>query len=258
MSKEYEVTIVNPTSNPRRRRRRSPARKPAARRRRRTTRATSNPAPPARRRSYARRNPSFAGFGFTRSMFSDTALRLVGKLAGAFFVKLAGHDGADPQSETTGARWSFVNHALNIGGGILAGWAVGGLLGSHARQMVLEGAIDQSVQKAFWSELVHRTEAGPKWLGQANEGDVLEDGRGRSWVRQGGRWVSLLGGRMGALSEKTALDGLEYANSLGRYRERRRRPFGHLQPANAMDDPHARVGPLLNSGSVNPYQAAYM
>lgn len=256
MAKDYEVTIVNPTSNPRRKRRRKKSAAPRRRRRR----AASNPAPFTPRRRRSARNPVIGGFGFTASMFSDTALRLVGKLAGALAVKTLGSDGTAPDSETTGKRWTFMNHVLNLAGGALAGWAVGGLTKStRARQMVLEGAVDQSVQKAFWSELVHRTEAGPKWLGQAQEGDVLEDGRGGSWVRQGGRWVTLMGGRgMGALSEKGVLDGLEYANALGRVGRRRGRAMGHLMPSTSFDDPAARRGPLLNSGSVNPYQAAYM
>lgn len=253
MAKEYEVTVVNPRKK--RRRRRTTA-APAPRRRRRRAPA-SNPAP---RRRYARRNPTILGVNFNwGSTTAQAGLRLLGKVAGAFMVRLVGNEGENQisggMSETTGARWTFFNHVLNLLGGMAAGALVNMFAGrdKNLGRYVLEGAIDQSVQKAFWSELVHRTEAGPKWLG-ASDGDVREDGRGGTLIFQAGKWVPMLGLKeAGPLGE---LDGLEYASSLGRVHQRRR-AMGHLMPPDT-DPGTQRTGRYTRSGYVSPYHSAYM
>lgn len=245
MAKDYEVMVVNP-GKPRRRRRRAAAATTTPRRKR---RRRHNPGgPPARRRS----NPSFMGLNIGYgSALTDAALRLVGKVAGAWAVRMLGNTetnqisgGASP---TTGLRWSFWNHVVCIGAGILAG----GLLGKMrpgAGQKVFEGALDLAVQKAFWSEVVHRTEVGPKYLGSPDEGDVRE-ANGRTAIYQGGRWVTMMG-----LSRETALDGLVEAGPMGR---RQRRPMGHLLPAEFENTPADRQGRYQRSASTSPYHTAY-
>lgn len=255
MAKEYEVTVVNPKRK--RRRRRTTAAAPAPRRRRRRRSPVGNPAP--RRRSYARRNPTILGVNFNwGSTTAQAGLRLLGKVAGAFLVRLVGNDGENQisggMSETTGARWTFFNHVLNLLGGMAAGALVNMFVGREKNlgKYVLEGAIDQSVQKAFWSELVHRTEAGPKWLG-ASDGDVREDGRGGTLIYQGGKWIPMLGLKeAGPLGE---LDGLEYASSMGRVHHRRR-SMGHLMPPET-DAATQRSGRYTRSGYVSPYHSAF-
>lgn len=260
MARDYEVTVVNPTENPRRRRRRRRAPSSRPRRRRRASRPRENPgvALAPRRRSY-RRNPSFMGLNFgLGGMLSDAALRLLGKVIGAAAVRTIGSTEENQisggVSPTTGLRWSFWNHFVCIGAGLVAG----GVLGrwkQGAGQKIFEGALDLSFQKMFWSEMVHRTEAGPKWLGASDEGDVLEDSRtGKTWIRQGGKWVAMLG-----LSEKSALDGLEYATSLGRTPRRRGRgrAMGHLLPGDFVNTETDYTGRYTNSASTDPYAAAY-
>lgn len=261
MAKEYEVTVVNPTHR-KRRKRRAAAPAPAPRRRRRRSHARANPAPSYRRR--ATRNPSIMGVDFNwGSTTAQAGLRLLGKVAGAFMVRLVGNDGeaqiSGGPSETTGARWTFFNHVLNILGGMAGGVVVNMLFkGKNLGKYVLEGALDQSVQKAFWSEIVHRTEAGPKWLG-ATDGDVREDGRGSTFIFQSGKWIPMLGLREASSSLGNAdLDGLEYATSMGRIHHRRRgRSMGHLMPAETSAADNS-IGRYTRSGSVSPYHSAYM
>lgn len=261
MARDFEVTVVNPTENPRGRRRRRRSTTPRRRRRRRAA-PRENPgfALATRRRSPARRNPSFMGLNFgIGGVLSNAALRLLGKVIGAAAVRTIGtaeeNQISGGNSPTTGMRWSFWNHFVCVGAGLLAG----GLLGrwrAGAGQHIFEGALDLSLQKMFWSEMVHRTEAGPKWLGAADEGDVLEDSRtGKTWIRQGGKWVAMLG-----LQEKTALDGLEYATALGRAPRRhgrRREPMGHLLPSDYTNSDADYTGRYTNSASSDPYSAAY-
>lgn len=247
MSKDYEVTIVNP-SNPRRRRRRRRAASSAAPKRRR--RATPNP---GGYRRGAVRNPVIMGFNFDGGLIARSTLRLLGKLGGAFAVKLFAGGVGEPISETTGARWTWWSHLLNLAGGAAVGALARGVLkNAAAGQLVMDGAVDQTMHKLFWSELIHRTEAGPKWLGglQAGEGDILEDDKGNRWVRQGGRWVAMMG-----ITAASELDGLEYASALGRMRGRRR-AMGHLMPATSAEDEVDR-GRMIRSGDRDPYSAAY-
>lgn len=213
-----------------------------------------------RRRSAPRRNPSFMGLSFgTGSVVVGAALRLLGKVIGAAAVRTVGsaeeNQISGGVSPTTGMRWSFWNHFVCVASGLLAGGLVGRFLpGRNAAQLIFEGALDLSVQKAFWSELVHRTDAGPKWLGAADEGDVLEDSRsGKTWIRQGGKWVAMLG-----LQEKSTLDGLEYATSLGRSPHRRRgRPMGHLLPGDFNNTDTDNTGRYTDTASADVYAAAY-
>lgn len=245
MAKDYEVMVVNPGTPPRRRRRRKAATAGGKRRRR-------NPGFPAARRGPSRRsNPSFMGLNVGYgSAITDAALRLVGKVIGAWAVRRIGSTETDQisggASPTTGLRWSFWNHVVCIGAGVLAG----GLIGSKRAgwgQKIFEGALDLSVQKAFWSEVVHRTESGPKWLGAPDEGDVRE-ANGRTAIFQNGRWVTMMG-----LSEKTALDGLVEAGAMGR----RQRAMGHLLPAEFENTPADRQGRYQRSASTSPYHSAY-
>lgn len=261
--KDYEVTIVNPapTSNPRRRRRRASAAAPAPRRRRRHGRRRRNPdSPPARRgrRGGYRRNPSILGLNFSiGKVAGDAALRMLGKVVGAWAVRMIGTtetnqiDGG--VSPTTGLRWGFWNHFVCIGAGILAGGVLANVLKGRpaVAEKVFEGAVDLSMTKAFWSEIVQRVPGGPKYLGAADEGDVKEFSDGRTYIRQGGKWVSMMG-----LEDKTALDGLEYATSLGRRRERRR-SMGHLLPPEYRNTDTDITGNYTGTASADPYRAAY-
>lgn len=263
--KDYEVTIVNPTSNPRkrRRRRRTTTTAPAPRRRRRhSRRRRSNPGePPARRGRRSggyRRNPSILGLNFSiGKVAGDAALRMLGKVVGAWAVRMIGTaetnqiDGG--VSPTTGMRWSFWNHFVCIGAGILAGGVLANVLKGRpaVAEKVFEGAVDLSATKAFWSEIVQRVPSGPKYLGASDEGDVKEFSDGRTYIRQGGKWVSMMG-----LEDKTALDGLEYATALGRRRERRR-SMGHLLPPEFRNTDTDSTGRYTGTASADPYAAAY-
>lgn len=186
-------------------------------------------------------------FGIANTL-SNAALRLLGKIAGAWAVRMLGSAETDQisggTSPTTGQRWSFWNHVVCIGAGILAGGVLGRFRPGAAQQL-FEGALDLSIQKAFWSEVVHRTTAGPKYLGQDDEGDVRE-GPGGTQVFENGRWTSMMG-----LRERTALDGLVEVGSMGR------RPMGHLLPAQYRNTPADRTGRYSRSASTSPYHSAY-
>lgn len=261
--KDYEVTVVNPTSNPgrrrKRRRRTTTAAAPAPRRRRRGRRRSNPGNPPRRGRSGYRRNPSILGLNFSiGKVAGDAALRMLGKVVGAWAVRMIGTtetnqiDGG--VSPTTGLRWGFWNHFVCIGAGILAGGVLANVLKGRPQvaEKVFEGAVDLSATKAFWSEIVQRVPGGPKYLGAADEGDVKEFADGRTYIRQGGKWVSM----MGQLEDKTALDGLEYATSLGRRRERRR-SMGHLLPPEFRNTDTDNAGRYGGTAAADPYAAAY-
>lgn len=254
MSNGYEVAIVNP---PRRRRRRkaAPRRKPT---RRRTAARRSNPGmmelqgnrwvPVGRPRR--RRNPSIGGlsFGWSEAIMGSAG-RLLGKVLSAWAVRQFGNPETDQisggVSPTTGQRWTFLNHVICLA----AGAAAAAIVGKKAPRLaarIFEGSVDLSVTKAFWSEIIHRTASGPKYLGSAEEGSVLEDGRGGTYIRQGGKWVAMMG-----LEAESNMDGLEYANSLGR-RPARRRALGMTRPPAPGDGTAWQTG-----GNTNPYLRAF-
>jgi hypothetical protein len=262
MAQGYEVNIVNPRP---RRRRAAPRKRRAAPRRKGRQRNPGmmemqanggwRPArAPSRRRQ---RNPTLGGLSFGWSDALQSAVgRLLGKAAAAWAVRSFGNTeenqisgGASP---TTGLRWSFLNHVICLATGAAAAAIIGKKAPRLAARM-FEGAVDLSVTKAFWSEIVHRTTAGPKYLG-ATEGQVYEDGRGGTFVRQGGQWVPMMGRGMGALEQEVSMDGLEYANSLGRRPSNytRRRALSGVRPAMTTD------GSVYSNGkSDNPYLRAF-
>lgn len=206
---------------------------------------------PARRRQ---RNPTLGGLSFGWSEALQGAVgRLLGKAAAAWVVRSWGNTEENQisggVSPTTGMRWSFLNHVLCIGTGVVAGVFLGKKAPKLAANM-FAGAVDLSMTKAFWSEIVHRTTSGPKYLG-ATDGQVYEDGKGGTFIRQGGQWVPMM-----ALEQARSMDGLEYANSLGRrpahYTRRRMSGLTGVRPAMETD------GSVYSNGkSDNPYLRAF-
>jgi hypothetical protein len=291
--KFHKVRVVNPgETKPKRKKKSSMATKrkrksssssgtKPRRRRRRRNPGEAMGAPPRRRRRRSstrrRRNPDDGGGG-RRSVDAMAPLRhwsplwrMLGKMAGAFAVRKWGDpEGAVPSTATMGGRWSIRNHILNL----VAGYAAGTLLGKMGRghgQEVYDGAVDLSLSKAFWHEVIQAIPGGAGYfgstevqqlLGRAQAGDTIDDGRGNRYVVQVGADGSKQMVPMMGLQAATALDGLQaarpidgiqVARPIDGWQTRQRTGMGHLTVDPSNDD-----AAYMRRGTSDPYLAAYM
>lgn len=273
------------TTTTRRRRRRRRSNPSSTTTRRRTTRRRS----PSRRR---RRNPSGGGL---RARWSSGGINLsepfrnwrplwvlLGKAAGAFAVRKWGDPELSSGSTfTMGGRWSIKNHLLNLVGGYVMGRIAGMVKGREAAQGCWNGAVDLSVSKAFWHEIIQAIPGGTTYFGnlppelsqllsRAQAGDTIDDGRGNRYVvqvTQGGQkqMVPMMGLQqqrpLDGLEKATPLDGLTTATPLDGWQQRKLQAreanmrFGHLTVGDSISTNHATY---LRRGSTDPYAAAYM
>lgn len=295
-TKMHRVRVINPAEpKPKPKpKKRTPAMATTRKRKRSTKKATTtpkrrggrrrtNPAPrrraPARRRG---RNPDGGGGGGRRSIDLMAPLRhwkpfwrLAGKMAAAWAVRRWGDpEGAVPSTATMGGRWTIKNHIIGLAAGYLSGM-VAGRIRPGVGQEVYEGAVDLSVSKAWWHEVVQAIPGGATYfgstdpalqqlLGRAQPGDTIDDGRGNRFVVQaqadGSRTMVPMMGleparALDGIQAARPLDGLTTARPTDGYQQRRRASYGHLTVASPAAEEAANY---LRRGTTDPYKAAYL
>lgn len=281
-TKYHKVRTVNPAPKKRRKMATRKKRKTTTKRRRAPARRR-NPAPRAskpRRRYRRRSNPGmFGGAGPSlKAPFKDwkPLWMLVGKMAGVWAVRKWGDPESSPASTATmGGRWSIKNHIINMAAAYFFGSAVGKWKSGNQGQWILDGAVELSVSKAFWHEVIQAVPGGTKYFGntegpmrqlmaQAQDGDTIDDGRGNRYLVKGSGVGKKLVPMMGLQQERALdglqparpLDGLTTATAMDGYQGRLRRgeALGHYQPLDEDDDDNV----YIRRGTRDPYQAAYI
>jgi hypothetical protein len=265
------------TTNPKRRRRRRSS-STTRRRRRRNPGAPIGAAPRRRRATRRRRNPDDGGGGrrgidlMAPMRNWAPVYRLLGKAAAAWAVRKWGDpEGAVASTATMGGRWTIRNHFFGLAAGYVAGRLIG-LIGRGSPQQVYDGAVDLSLSKAFWHEIIQAIPGGATYFGstevqqllaRANAGDTIDDGRGNRYVVQVGPDGSKQMMPMMGLQSATALDGIQAARPIDGiqtarpidgWQTRQRMGMGHL----TTDGTNNEQAAYMRRGTSDPYLAAFM
>lgn len=259
--------------------------------RRTTRRRRKNPAPKRTTRRRRRRNPAsirgfFSGVNLTEPFRQWRPLWvMIGKMAGAFAVRQWGDPELAPGSTATmGGRWTIKNHILNLVAGALAGSVIAQWKGKPQGQLAYDGAVNLSISKAFWHEVIQSIPGGVTYFGnvdpavqsllqRAQDGDTIDDGRGNRFVVKAlpsgqKQLVPMMGLEqarpLDGLQQARPLDGLTTARPLDGYQQRRFQermrsegyaPTGHLT---VNDDATSEAAVYLRRGSSDPYSAAFL
>ncbi len=216
----HKVKIINPKPTgkkkaPKKRKKPVAAKKKASKKRSRkkrsttttttkkTTKRRSNPKPaPAKRRR--RSNPASAGVDIMQDG-KDAGYRLLGKTIGAYAVTRYGTVKADlgGPSPMVGARWSMRSHGINLAAGYAASYVARKFakLSAKDAKNIFAGAIDLSVSKAVWHEIIgrfgQRSRFGASEMALpaqgVPDGAIYDSGDGTRYIKQGSQFIPMQG-----------------------------------------------------------------